>query len=206
MFQIPNQESNKLEPKLSKNARRGPLRWEQSYRLLEIIQANPAIGAQELQLEAATLGIEVGIRTAFRFIERFRTSGGNIFKYSKTHLQILTGLLQAAAPGTFLAPVDMKELALEQGISLHLSTVYRILHKLVVTGTVIQHNLGGKTLYEWKRDDKPQGRIICVGCSQTISFEEEYLQGLAKTICTKFDYEHHRLELTLHALCRQCQQ
>ena len=95
MFQIPNPESNQdpnqpssqqIEPaelKANKNARRGPLRWEQSYRLLEIIQANPKIGAQELQLEAATFGVEIGIRTAFRFIERFRASDGNIFNYSK---------------------------------------------------------------------------------------------------------------------------
>jgi Fe2+ or Zn2+ uptake regulation protein len=189
---------------LKKRTRRGPLRWEQSYRLLEIVHQNPAIAAEELQLEGAAVGIEISIRTAFRFLERYRHSNGDLFNYSKTHLQIVTEILRTT--GHSLGPMDIRDVALEQGISLHLSTVYRILHKLTATGTVVQQDKGKKTLYHWKHEKPAQARITCVTCGQTIEFEKDYLNGLAQSICTTFDYEHHYLELTLHARCRHCRQ
>lgn len=192
--------------KPNRRTKRGPLRWEQSYRLLEIVQQNPAISAEELQLEGASIGIEIGIRTAFRFLERYRLTDGNIFSYAKTHLQMVTEILQASSPSPPLSPFDIRELALEQGISLHLSTVYRILRKLVATGTVIQQDKGKRTLYEWKREQPRQGRITCMTCGQTIEFEKGYLDGLAESICSTFDYEHHHLELILYAQCRRCRQ
>jgi Fe2+ or Zn2+ uptake regulation protein len=195
---------NRDKDETNKRTKRGPLRWEQSYRLLELVQRNQDISAEELQIEGASVGIEISVRTAFRFLQRYRLTNGNIFKYARTHLQMVTELLQAAPPGHPLSPSDIRNLSLEQGISLHLSTVYRILHKLVATGTVVQHDKGNKIFYEWKRERLPHGRITCMSCGQTIEFEKDYLNNLAQNICSTFDYQHDRLELTLHAHCRRC--
>jgi Fe2+ or Zn2+ uptake regulation protein len=187
-----------------KRTKRGPLRWEQSYRLLELVEKNPQICAEELQIEGASIGIEISVRTAFRFLQRYRLTNGDIFKYARTHLQIVTELLQKTLPGQPLSPLDIKQLALERGASLHLSTVYRILHKLVATGTIVQYDDGNRIHYEWKRERLPHGRITCVSCGQTIEFEKAYLNNLAESICSTFDYQHDRLEFTLHAHCRRC--
>ncbi|HEY9716459.1 MAG TPA: transcriptional repressor [Trichormus sp.] len=187
-----------------KRTARGPLRWEQSYRLLELLQRNPNIGAAELQIEGASIGIEISIRTAFRFLERFRRTDGNIFNCANNHLQTVTAILQSAAPGKPLSPYEISQAALERGVSLHLATVYRILRKLVGTGTLVQQDDGHKTLYEWKREQAPHGRISCVACGQTVAFEKEYLNAMAQNICSAFDFEHDHLELTLFARCRNC--
>lgn len=190
--------------KPQKPTKRGPLRWEQSYRLLELVKQNPTLSAEELQIEGASVGIEISVRTAFRFLQRYRLSEGDVFKHARTHLQIVTQVLQAAVPGQSFAPIDIRQAALEQGASLHLSTVYRILQKLVATGTVVHKDVGRKTLYEWKREQSPHGRLTCKSCGQTIEFEKDYLNNLAQSICSTFDYEHEHLELTLHAYCRRC--
>lgn len=190
--------------KPQKPTKRGPLRWEQSFRLLELVQQNPTISAEELQIEGASVGIEISLRTAFRFLQRYRISEGDIFKYARTHLQIVTQVLQSAGSGHSLSPSDIRQAALEQGASLHLSTVYRILQKLVTTGTVVHKDDGKKTFYEWKREKAPHGRLTCKSCGQTIEFEKDYLNNLAQSICSTFDYEHEHLELTLHAYCRRC--
>lgn len=189
----------------NKRIRRGHLRWEQSFRLLQIVERNPQITAEELQIEGATIGIEISLRTAFRFLERYRSSNGNIFNYARTHLQIVTEILQATPSGQPLSPFQIKDVALEQGVCLHLSTVYRILHKLVATGAVIQKDNSKQRLYEWRREQSPHARITCVACGQTVEFEKDYLNSLAKNLCSTFDYQHDRLDLTLHAYCPRCQ-
>jgi hypothetical protein len=70
--------------------RKGPLCWERSYRLFEIIDKVPDITAEQLQIEGACLGIEISVRTAFRFLKRYRENKGNLFQSHRTHLQIVT--------------------------------------------------------------------------------------------------------------------
>lgn len=188
----------------SEHRRRGPLRWAQSYRLLEIVARHPEITASELQIEGATIGIEISLRTAFRFLQRYRLSDGDVFKYARTHLQIVADILQGAPPDQLLSASDIRELALERGVSLHVSTVYRILDKLVATGVLIHEDKEPKTFYQWKRESVAHGRIICQSCGRCVEFEKDYLKGLAQNICSSFDYQHDHFELTLHAYCGQC--
>ncbi len=49
------------------STRKGPLRWEWSYRLFAVIEKSPNITAEQLQAEGACIGIEISLRTAFRF-------------------------------------------------------------------------------------------------------------------------------------------
>ncbi len=189
-----------------KRGGKGPLQWEQSYRLIDVVRTNPSITAEELQLEGASIGIEISTRTAFRFLERFRSTKGDIVKSFRPHLQVVANVMRNADPEQFLTAHSIQEKALEQGISLHLSTVYRILHRLVATGTAVQQEIKGATFYTWKRETSHHGHVKCVMCGRTVEFHKDYLDGLAKNICSSFDFEFQAFDLTLLAKCKHCQQ
>jgi Fe2+ or Zn2+ uptake regulation protein len=188
-----------------KRGGKGPLQWEQSYRLIDVVRSNPSITAEELQLEGASIGIEISTRTAFRFLERFRATKGDIVKSFRPHLQVVASVMREADPEQFLTANAIQEKALELGRSLHLSTVYRILHRLVATGTAVQTEIKGSTFYSWKREAKPHGHVKCIMCGRTVEFQKDYLDGLAKNICSSFDFEFQGFELTLLAKCKHCQ-
>lgn len=183
--------------------KRGPLRWEQSYRIFELIQANAAITAEELQAEAACIGVEISIRSAFRFLQRYRECKGDVFR-SENHLQVIATMLRSAEPGLHFTAHDIQELAAGNGVCLHLSTIYRILHRLVGSGTIVQLDRGRLTLYEWRREEPQHGHLICTVCQRAIEFYQEHLEGLAKQICNSFEYEHGNFSFTLNGVCRQC--
>ncbi len=189
-----------------KRGGKGPLQWEQSYRLIDVVRTNPSITAEELQLEGASIGIEISTRTAFRFLERFRSTKGDIVKSFRPHLQVVANVMRDADPEQFLTANSIQEKALEQGISLHLSTVYRILHRLVATGTVVQQEIKGATFYTWKRETSHHGHVKCVMCGRTVEFHKDYLDKLAQNICSSFDFEFQAFDLTLLAKCKHCQQ
>jgi Fur family ferric uptake transcriptional regulator len=187
-----------------KSVRKGPLRWEWSYRLFAVIEKTPEITAEQLQTEGALLGIEISLRTAFRFMRRYRENQGDLFKSGRTHLQTIAGILQNVPAGEHLTPLDIQAAAAEGGVILHLTTVYRILQKLVASGTVVQLDKERKTFYEWKRDELHHGHLTCVVCGRTIEFHQDYLDSLARHICTKFNYEYQRFDFSLRACCPNC--
>jgi hypothetical protein len=107
---------NSFNDDTTDGAKRGPLKWEQSFRLMGLVKRNPSISAEELQLEGATIGIEISVRTAFRFLERYRRAGGDVFRRATSHLQMITTILEAAPPGQLLSPSEICEAALERGV------------------------------------------------------------------------------------------
>ncbi len=184
--------------------KKGPLQWERSYRLFEIIESNPDLTAEQLQSEGACLGIEISVRTAFRFLKRYRENGGDLFKSNHTHLQVVANILQNAQAGEHLTPLDIQALAVDTGVILHLTTVYRILQRLVAAGTVVQLGKNRKTFYEWRRDQLHHGHLTCIVCGRTIEFHQDYLDGLARHICNKFGYQYRRFDFRLQACCQNC--
>ena len=157
-----------------------------------------------MQVEGACLGIEISIRTAFRFLKRYRENKGDLFQSSRSHLQIVANVLQNAPAGEHLTPLDIQATAADSGVILHLTTVYRILQRLVAAGTVVQLGKERKTFYEWKRDDLHHGHLTCIVCGKTIEFHQDYLDNLAKHICSQFSYEYQRFDFTLQACCPNC--
>ncbi len=116
----------------------------------------------------------------------------------------MANILQNAPIGDHLTPADIQTAAADSGVILHLTTVYRILQKLVAAGTVVQLSKERKTFYEWKRDELHHGHLTCIVCGRTIEFHQDYLDGLAKHICGKFDYEFQRFDFRLQACCPHC--
>lgn len=188
----------------SNRTRLGPLKWDLSYRLFQLIEQNPSISAEDLQIEGAAIGIEISLRSAFRFLERFRAANGNVFKTAPTHLQIVSRILLDTPLGIKLSAIEIKEKASEQSACLHLSTIYRILQRLVSTGAIVQSDNGTAHTYQWKRQSANHGHIVCVICGRNVEFHKEYLEGLAESICCSFDVQYTKSEFNLYGLCQQC--
>ena len=183
---------------------RGPLHWEQSYKLLGLIQNNPNISAEHLVQAGTSIGITISLRTAFRFLQRFRSNKGDLFRCTNTHLKVIAEILQEAKAGNHLTALDLQQLALKRGETLHLTTVYRILHRLVSSGAVLELQKGRNTLYEWKRSNEHHGHLSCVKCGRTIEFDHDYLDDMAQKICQSLHYEYLKFEFNLLAYCTRC--
>jgi Fur family ferric uptake transcriptional regulator len=184
--------------------RQGPLRWEQSQKIFEIIQKKPEITAAQLQAEGAALGVEMSVRSAFRFLKRYRDSDGDIFKDNQTHLQIVANILRNSKAGTHLSPQAIKQIAAQSGRDLHMTTIYRILQRLLSAGTIVHLEKNKKSVYEWKRGEAHHGHLNCLICDSTIEFHQDYLDELAKFICNRFGHDLKRFDFTLFSYCPKC--
>lgn len=198
-----------VEDKIEKDTqlsyeRQGPLRWEQSQKLFEIIQKMPDISAVELQAQGAAQGIEMSIRSAFRFLKRYRDSEGDIFRGNQTHLQMVANILRNAKAGAHLSPQAIKQIAAQSGRNLHITTIYRILQRLLSAGTIVHMEKNKKSLYEWKRGETHHGHLNCLVCGNTIEFHQDYLDNLAKFVCNRFGHELKRFDFLLYSYCPKC--
>ena len=185
--------------------RQGPLRWEQSQKIFEIIQKQADITATQLQAEGAALGVEMSVRSAFRFIKRYRDSNGDLFKDNQTHLQIVANILRNARAGTHLSPQAIKQIAAQDGRDLHITTIYRILQRLLSAGTIVHIEKNKKSAYEWKRGEAHHGHLNCLVCDSTIEFHQDYLDNLAKFVCSRFGHELKRFDFLIYSYCPKCQ-
>lgn len=93
----------------------------------------------------------------------------------------------------------------EQGVSISLSTVYRVLEALVDKGLVIKTNItdDNRALYEIN-DMEHKHHLICIKCRKMLSIDGCPLENYEKTIEEKlgFSIKGHKLEL--FGYCRNC--
>ena len=157
-----------------------------------------------MQEDGAALGVEVSIRSAFRFLKRYRDSDGDLFKGNQTHLQIVANILRNAREDTHLSPQAIKEIAAQSGRNLHMTTIYRILQRLLSTGTIVHLEKNKKSAYEWKRGQVHHGHLNCLICGDTIEFHQDYLDHLAKFVCNRFGHDFKRFEFSLYSYCPKC--
>jgi Fur family transcriptional regulator, ferric uptake regulator len=157
-----------------------------------------------LRAEGAGLGVEMSIRSAFRFLRRYRDSDGDLFKDNQTHLQMVANILRNARPGTHLSPQAINQIAAQSGRNLHMTTIYRILQRLLSAGTIVQLEKNKKSVYEWKRGQVHHGHLNCLVCGSTIEFHQDYLDNLAKFICNRFGHDFKRFDFSLYSYCPKC--
>lgn len=93
----------------------------------------------------------------------------------------------------------------EQGVSISLSTVYRVLDALVGKGLVVKTNVTdeNKALYELNNMEHKH-HLLCVKCRKMLSIDgcplEEYEKALEKKL--GFSIKGHKLEM--YGLCESC--
>lgn len=105
-------------------------------------------------------------------------------------------------------PMSAEDLYLalkEKGISISLSTVYRILDVLAEKEIVVKTDVTGshKSLYEINRMDH-RHYLVCVGCKRIMPVKDCPFQEYAKALAERLDFDitGHRLEL--FGYCSEC--
>ncbi|SRR5258708_2720902 len=99
-----------------------------------------------------------------------------------------------------LSAVDILEKLEEDKKSHNKTTIYRILEKLLHTGTICRHSLGSGTLYYELRDHH-HDHIVCEGCGNVSLLDCQ--ERIEQVILTKgFTPTHHHL--TIFGLCQAC--
>lgn len=93
----------------------------------------------------------------------------------------------------------------EQGVSISLSTVYRVLEALVEKGLVVKTNVtdDNRALYEIN-DMEHKHHLVCIKCRKLLTIDGCPLEDYEKAIEEKlgFSIKGHKLEL--FGYCRNC--
>lgn len=96
---------------------------------------------------------------------------------------------------------DVYQAAKKSGLSLGLTTAYRILEGLVAQKKVVTIKAGGKVHYDWIRND--HYHFVCDDCGKIIDLTED--KELFDTIAKQHDFEIVSLQgVILHGLCKDC--
>lgn len=105
-------------------------------------------------------------------------------------------------------PLSAEEVFLklkEEGISMCLSTVYRTFERLASKGLIVKSNIfdDGKARYQLNGMEHTHN-IVCIGCHQTISFDECPVDGIEEQLMKKigFDVTGHKFEI--YGYCKEC--
>ncbi len=89
--------------------------------------------------------------------------------------------------------------------SVNPSTVYRALERLTDAGEVSVSDMGkGAMVYEMV-GNSPHHHLVCQGCQQVITLENEVVQSMFNEIKDRFDFQLTTNHLILFGYCSSCQ-
>lgn len=190
-------------PRQSKEIKLG---WEKTMAVFEIIRGEPDISARELQLRASDKGLELSKSTAHRMLNRFKDGEGDALKVNQGHTKPVAEVLQNAPEGHHLTAADIVAETAKNGTKLHISTVYRVLERLLKVGLIVQLEKERKSFYEWKREGPQHSHLTCITCGKTIEFHQDYLESFSKRVCMRYEYDYVKYEFNLLAHCSSCKE
>ncbi len=85
------------------------------------------------------------------------------------------------------------------------ATVYRTLELLVESGLVRAHDFGdGFRRYEAMTAQQGHEHLICVRCGAVVEFTNEHLERMLPVISDEHAFLHHRHNVEIYGLCRDC--
>lgn len=100
---------------------------------------------------------------------------------------------------SMLTPAQLHELALEQGVKIGLTTVYRLLEVLTKTGLATPFLIDGVIYYAFCGCDHHH-HLVCLSCHQVMDMHESCP---SIEVPEDFQVDHHRLDL--FGKCLSCQ-
>lgn len=178
--------------------------WEKTLAVFEIIRSQPDISARELRIRAESKGLELSKSTAHRMLSRYKDGEGDALKVNQGHTKSVAEVLQQSPEGEHLTAADIVAETAKSGTKLHISTVYRVLERLLKVGLIVQLEKERKSFYEWKREGPQHSHLTCIGCGKTIEFHQEYLEAFSKRVCLRHEFDYIRYEFNLLAHCSTC--
>jgi Fur family ferric uptake transcriptional regulator len=172
--------------------------------LFQILAQDPDCTAPQLRNRAGEMGIDLTSLAAYRTLTAFRKSCGKLEDSETRCLKVVAAILQEAQPDDHLTAIEIKKRALERRVSLHQSTIYRVLNRLESIGMITSIDACRQKLFVWRRQDRMHGHLTCIACGKTVEFEQEKLEEIGKEVSSLHGFDFSRIEFTLRSLCRQC--
>lgn len=142
-------------------------------------------------------------RASDKVYESLRKRGHRITAQREIILQIF----REQAHGTHLSCEELYEKLLEKGSNVSLATAYRTLKLLSSLGLLRELDFAeGHKHYELKQANVPHQHIICIGCNNTIEFEDHFLEEAGQKIGARYNFEVIDAQFKIFGLCPGCRQ
>lgn len=102
-----------------------------------------------------------------------------------------------------LSAEDVYRLMLEQGESIGLATIYRVLTQFESAGLVLRHHFGERAVFELANTDH-HDHMVCVDCGLIVEFHDDTIEARQERVAEKSGFQIHDHALTLYGKCQNC--
>ncbi|HEY9786895.1 MAG TPA: transcriptional repressor [Candidatus Obscuribacterales bacterium] len=118
--------------------------------------------------------------------------------------QTIASIVKGLPKGTHITAAQVYQKAVELGLDISLSTVYRNLHRLKEVGNVSTVAGDRGIRYEAAEEGPDHDHLICLGCGLTIEFVDDLIRGFGKSVAQRKGFEHTSSRFDILGYCSDC--
>jgi len=108
-----------------------------------------------------------------------------------------------SSPGEHYTADKLKDLLFDNGETIGLATIYRVLTQLEMANLIQKNNFDdNQSAYEIKKSH--HDHLICTKCGDIIEFVNEDLEVLQEKITQKYNFSLKSHVMTLFGVCEKC--
>ncbi len=108
-----------------------------------------------------------------------------------------------SSPGEHYTADKLKDLLIDNGETIGLATIYRVLTQLEMANLIQKNNFDdNQSAYEIKKSH--HDHLICTKCGDIIEFVNEDLEILQEKISSKYNFTLKSHVMTLFGVCKKC--
>lgn len=118
----------------------------------------------------------------------------------------LEELIRSLPRGTHVTAPEVLGMAVEKGLKVSLSTVYRTLNHLTAHGHVSSLTGDHGKRYESNDPGHDHDHLICLKCGYTVEFADDLIRGFGLSVAERKGYEHRSSRFDILGICADCQE
>ena len=119
--------------------------------------------------------------------------------------EMILAIFRQQKHGTHLSAEELYAILCERASNVSLATTYRTLKLLSQLGFLRELDFAeGHKHYELKEDNLPHQHIICLGCNNTLEFEDHFLDEAGQKIGSRYDFQVIDAQFKIFGLCASC--
>lgn len=118
--------------------------------------------------------------------------------------EAIAGIIRSIPRGVHLTAGEVYRRARESGLTVSLSTIYRVLAGLQADGNVTTVAGEHGRRYEARDAEHDHDHLMCVKCGLTIEFEDELIKGFGKSLAQRKGYIHQNSRFDIFGICSDC--
>lgn len=123
-------------------------------------------------------------------------------KTTRPRLQVLSVL----ATRRHMAAEEVYKVLMEEGQSIGLATVYRVLTQFEDAGLVIRNKFEGERAVFELNDTAHHDHMVCIECGNVAEFVDERIETQQQKVAKSHGFIIHDHALTLYGKCKMCAQ